>query len=143
MPAEWQGRIMPPLVLACVLSALNGAAALGKALDLPGFVLVLAEYRLVPSALLVPGAILLVLVEASIAIGLLLPPLRRRAALAMAALAAIYGIALTMTLLRGIALMNCGCFGVFLARPLTVFSPLEDLLLVLLALLLARRPRTA
>lgn len=136
---------MPLLVaiLAWVLAALNGAAALGKALDLPGFVLVLAEYRLLPDTLLVPGAILLVLVEAVIAIGLLLPHLRRGAALAAAALAAIYGLALTVTLLRGIALRNCGCFGVFLARPLTVFSPLEDVLLVLLALLVAARVRLA
>ncbi|MGG5891143.1 MauE/DoxX family redox-associated membrane protein [Falsiroseomonas sp. HC035] len=130
-------------ILAWALAALNGAAALGKALDLPGFVLVLAEYRLVPGALLVPGAILLVLAEAAIAMGLLLPRLRREAALAAAALAAIYGLALTVTLLRGIELRNCGCFGVFLARPLTVFSPLEDVLLVLLALLVAARTRPA
>jgi hypothetical protein len=42
---------------------------------------------------------------------------RRRAALAAAALAAFNGAVLVLTLWRGIALENCGCFGVFLARP--------------------------
>jgi hypothetical protein len=49
-----------------------------------------------------------------------------------------YGSALSITLFRGIALENCGCFGVYLARPLTTSSPLEDLVIVALALLLLR-----
>jgi hypothetical protein len=137
MQAEWRGLIVP--ALAWPLAALNGAAALGKALDLPGFVAVLAQYRLVPGVLLAPGAVALILAEAGIAYGLLRPRLRRPAALAAAALAMLYGLALTLTLLRGIALENCGCFGVFLARRLTVFSPLEDVALVALALILAQR----
>lgn len=141
MPAEWRRWVVP--ALAWTLAALNGAAALGKALDVPGFLLVLVEYRLLPGPLLFPGTLALILAEAAIAIGLLLPRARHAAALAAAALAALYGAALTVTLLRGIALQNCGCFGVFLPRPLTLFSPLEDGLLVAMALLLAQRTRPA
>ena len=41
-----------------------------------------------------------------------------------------------VSLYRGLELENCGCFGVFLARPLTWSTPFEDLALVLVSLLL-------
>jgi hypothetical protein len=122
--------------LAAVLAALHLAAALGKVLDLGGFADVLADYRLFPAAALMPLAVAVTLTEALIAAGLLLPRFRHAAALAAGAMALGYGVTLTVTLLRGIELANCGCFGVFLARPLTPLTPLEDLLLLGLALLL-------
>lgn len=125
------------LGLAWLLAAVHAATALGKLLDLPGFAAVLGTYRLLPAAVLLPTAILVVLAELAIAAGLLLARLRVAAALAAGALAALNGLVLTATLLRGIDLPNCGCFGVFLARPLSVVSPLEDLVLLALALLLA------
>jgi hypothetical protein len=139
MPAEARFWITP--AIAWGLSALNAAAALGKLLDLPGFALVLAEYRLFPPPLLTPAAMLAVAAEATVAAGLLLPALRHHAALAAAALAALYAGVLAVTLLRGIPLRNCGCFGVFLARPLTLMTPLEDVAILVLALVLARRTR--
>lgn len=123
--------------LAWLLAAVHAATALGKLLDLPGFAAVLGTYQVLPAALLWPAAILVMLAELAIAAGLLLARLRAMAALAAAGLAALNGLVLTATLLRGIDLPNCGCFGVFLARPLSVVSPLEDLLLLALALLLA------
>lgn len=116
---------------------MHAATALGKLLDLPGFAAVLGTYRLLPSAVLLPAAILVVLAELAIAVGLMLGRRQRVAALAAAGLAALNGLVLTVTLLRGIDLPNCGCFGVFLARPLSVLSPLEDLLLLALALVVA------
>ena len=127
-------------LLAWLLAALHAATGTGKLLDLPGFVAVLGEYRLLPAALLWPAALGVTGLELGIALGLALPRWRRRAALAAAGLAALNGAVLVLTLWRGIALANCGCFGVFLARPLGWTSPLEDLALVLLALLVARRP---
>ena len=51
---------------------------------------------------------------------------------------------LTLELLRGVKLANCGCFGVFLARPLRWTSPLEDLGLVAVTLgVLATLPTEA
>jgi uncharacterized membrane protein YphA (DoxX/SURF4 family) len=124
--------------LAWALALLHAAAALGKVLDLPGFVEVASAYRLLPRTLLWPSAIGVMVAEAAIALGLLLPRWRRASALAAGLMALIYGAALSLTLLRGISLENCGCFGVYLARPLTILSPLEDLVIVALALLLLR-----
>lgn len=126
--------------LAWLLAALHAATGIGKLLDLPGFAAVLGEYRLLPAALLWPAAVGMTALELGIALGLMLRRWRRRAALAAAALAAVNGAVLVLTLWRGLALGNCGCFGVFLARPLRWTSPLEDLALVVLALLVARRP---
>ena len=49
-----------------------------------------------------------------------------------------YAALLSVTLARGLDLKNCGCFGVFLARPLRWFSPLEDLVFAGLSWLLYR-----
>ena len=43
--------------------------------------------------------------------------------------------AAVITLWRGLALANCGCFGVFLARPLTRQTVLEDVVMLGLSLL--------
>lgn len=126
--------------LAWLLAALHAATGIGKLLDLPGFAAVLGEYRLLPAALHWPAAVGMTALELGIALGLMLRRWRRRAALAAAALAAVNGAVLVLTLWRGLVLGNCGCFGVFLARPLRWTSPLEDLALVVLALLVARRP---
>jgi hypothetical protein len=123
--------------LAASLAALHVAAALGKVLDLGGFADVLAEYRLFPAATLMPLAVAVTLAEAAVALGLVLRRIRHLAALASGAMALGYGVTLTVTLLRGIRLENCGCFGVFLARPLTPLTPFEDLLLLGLSLVLA------
>jgi hypothetical protein len=42
----------------------------------------------------------------------------------------LYAIGLIVTLLRGLDLSNCGCYGVFFPQPLRWYSPLEDLVLV-------------
>jgi hypothetical protein len=42
----------------------------------------------------------------------------------------LYAIGLIITLLRGLDLPNCGCYGVFFPQPLRWYSPLEDLVLV-------------
>lgn len=115
------------------------ATGLGKAFDVGGFASVLGEYRLVPRALLLPVAALVVVVELVIAIGLAWPRWRRGAAIAAGVVAVANIIVLTVTLLRGIALSNCGCFGVFLARPLSWATPIEDLVLLALAVFVARR----
>lgn len=125
--------------LAFALAALHLATAGAKLLDLRGFAAVLADYRMAPTALLLPLAVAAVVLEVAIGVGLLLPSRRRLAALAAAAMAGLYAVVLSATLARGIPLSNCGCFGVYLARPLTLFSPLEDVALLLAALLVARR----
>ena len=39
------------------------------------------------------------------------------------------------TLWRGLAISNCGCFGVFLARPLTGWTVVEDLVMLSMSFL--------
>lgn len=120
------------LVLSVLLALAFAATALGKALDIVGFALILHDYRLFPDASLMPLALGVVGLECAIAVGLLRSSTRAMAAGAAMLLAAGNGLVLAVTLWRGIALDNCGCFGVFLARPLMVYSPLEDLLLIFL-----------
>lgn len=125
------------------LAAINLGAGIGKALDLPGFVRVLETYHLFPAWSWWPLAIAAVLGEGLLGVWLLAGWRLEWAAWVCGAVAAGYGIVLTITLLRGIELPNCGCFGVFLARRLTWHSPLEDLVMfgasALLAVLARRR----
>lgn len=124
-----------------LLFAINAAAAIGKLLDMPGFVGVVGTYRLLPDVLLWPAAIVITAGEAAIAAGLALPRYRRPAAYGAAAMAVGYALGLLITLARGIPLENCGCFGVYFPRPLTIWSPLEDVALLALALFVAAKAR--
>lgn len=129
------------LILAWLLALAFAATGLVKALDVVGFALILQDYRLFPDVLLMPLALGVVLTEFAIAIGLLGAATRKVAALAAMAMASVNALVLSVTLLRGVELANCGCFGVFLARPLTPFTPLEDVVLFLLAWLVWREAR--
>lgn len=119
------------------LGGLILATGVGKALDLPGFVGVLQTYRLGldPVALQVIAPSISVI---EIALGAwILGGWRLRSAIWVAiALNAAYFLLLTSALLRGLQLPNCGCFGVYFARPLRWHSPLEDLGLIALSMLL-------
>ncbi len=126
------------LLLQTVLGAVILGSAIGKAFDFPGFVAVLVTYRAFPPFSLWPVAIVVTVFEAVLG-GLLLSGRRiREAALASIALNAGYAIWLTISLARGLDLKNCGCFGIFLARPLTWQSPLEDLVMIALSVVLFR-----
>lgn len=138
-------RALPPppwtVPLAWFLALVFAATGLGKALDVVGFALILQDYRLFPDALLMPLALGIILLEFAIAVGLLQSATRAMATRAAMLLAAGNALALGVTLWRGIALANCGCFGVFWPRPLTILSPLEDVVLILLAWLVWRGAR--
>ena len=127
------------VAVAWLLAAVFLATGLGKALDVVGFALVLHDFRIFPDALLMPVALGVIGLEFAIAIGLTRARQRALAALAAGLLAIINALVLSFTLWRGIPLENCGCFGVFLARPLTLYSPLEDVVLLGLACLVRWR----
>ena len=104
-------------------------SALGKSLDLQGFADVLVTYRLFPDWSLWPLGLGITGIEwgltAWILVGWRLPT----GALLAMMLNSLYAIGLIVTLLRGLDLPNCGCYGVFFPQPLRWYSPLEDLAL--------------
>ncbi len=142
---RWVPLAMPlprwALALAGLLALVFAATGLGKALDVVGFARILGDFDLFPRALLLPLALAVTLLEFAIAAGLLQAPLRATAALAAMMVAAGNAAVLGLTLARGIALENCGCFGVFWARPLTWVSPLEDGVLLVMAWMVWRAAR--
>ena len=134
----WWGQ-----VLRGFFAALMFATAVGKLLDMSGFYDVLRTYQALPDVLIAPSAWAITMLELMLACWLALGRWLKCAALLVVATHVIYLGWITMTWLRGLELDNCGCFGVFLARPLTGQTGSEDaiLLLAALALLWATRRR--
>lgn len=122
-----------------LLLSVFAVTALAKLLDIQGFANVLGGYRLFPPSLLAPIGLALALAELAVAIGLTRRATSRPAALAALVISLGFAVLLMFTLWRGIALANCGCFGVYFARPLQPWTPAEDLVLAGLALLALRR----
>jgi len=106
------------------------ASALGKSLDMLGFVEVLVTYRAFPDWSLWPIALLLAGIEWLLGVWILSGWRLAMGALAALALNAGYAAWMTLSLARGLDLANCGCYGVFYPQPLRWYSPLEDLVLV-------------
>jgi hypothetical protein len=107
------GAIDPALawLLRGGLAALFVAAAVHKLRDPAAFRAVLADYELLPRALVLPAALLLPAVEGGIAIGFFIPLLAPSVALAATGLLALYGTAMAINLARGRRHIDCGCTG--------------------------------
>jgi len=123
------------------LALLLAAAALHKLRDRASFAVVLAEYRVLPGALLHSGVWLVPACEAAIAVALLAPgPLGPAAA---AALLALYGGAISANLARGRRQLDCGCLGPSLRQPISGALVARNALLATgaLACLLPAAPR--
>lgn len=127
--------------LRLVIAAVLLGTAAGKLLDVRGFAAVLDTYRAIPEGALLPLAVLIPLLEVALAAWLLARRRLRSAALASAGMHAAYGTWAGVTLARGISVPNCGCFGVFLTRPLTWGTVLEDGVMVAASLALAALAR--
>jgi hypothetical protein len=106
------------------------ASALGKSLDLPGFMEVLTTYRAFPGWSLRSIALSIASLEWILGIWLLSGWRLRTGARLALVLNATYAGWMTISLLRGLELENCGCYGRFFPQPLRWYSPLEDLVLV-------------
>ena len=123
-----------------LLVLIFAATSVGKLLDIQGFGRVLEGYRIMPAVATVPVGLALALAELAVGLGLAWRGSLRPAALGALLLAISNTLLLTLTLLRGIELANCGCFGVYWPRRLQPWTPLEDLLLAGLALLVLAMP---
>ena len=102
-------------------------SAFAKALDLSGFAEVLRTYRAFPDSTLLPLALTITTLELGLGIWIVWGRQLQRSATAAAIMNVGYAGWMVVTLLRGLHLPNCGCFGVFFARPLTWVTPFEDL----------------
>lgn len=113
-----------------LISGVLLASALGKSLDLSGFVDVVATYRLFPDWSIWPVALGITGIEWGLAVWILVGWQLPTGALMAMMLNGLYAMGLFVTLIRGLDLPNCGCYGVFFPQPLRWYSPIEDLVLV-------------
>ena len=118
---------------------LRGAAH--KFSDFSWFAYAVAEYRILPSALAVPVAGLLLTSEIAVALGLVLSQTRPFAGFGAAVLLGIYGIAIAVNLLRGRDRIDCGCGGT--GNGLSWFQVLRNAALAGFALVAAQSPSAA
>ena len=125
------------------LGAILLATATGKLADLPGFVDVLRTYRAFADAALLPIALGVSAGELALAIWLFSGRRLFAAAITSIVMHAVYSGWSAASVLRGLRLENCGCFGVFLKRPLGWPTVAEDLALVGLSAALAGLSRRA
>ena len=95
-------------LLCAAFALLFGSAALHKLLDRERLAHVVRAYDLVPPAL-ARLSLLVPLLELAIGVGLLLQPMRRRAAVAGALLLLAYAAALAVNVRRGRFDLSCGC----------------------------------
>jgi uncharacterized membrane protein YphA (DoxX/SURF4 family) len=106
----------------------------GKLLDMPGFVAVIEAYRLVSHSLSVVLAYSLPFVELGAGLSLVSGRYLAFGASLAVGLHAVLISAVIVTLERGVRVDNCGCFGVFLARPLGPGTLVEDLVMLVMSL---------
>ena len=118
--------------------ALLLVSGLTKFADLAGFIAVVDTYVVLPAALLAPAATALASTEVGLALWLASGQQLVRASTAVLALHVVYLTWITVAFTRGLNIPNCGCFGVYFPRPLTIARIIEDLVLVVLAIWLLR-----
>jgi len=127
-------------VCALVLAAILATAATHKLRAPRQFTRQLGNYALLPQILLAPFTRLIPLLEASLALTVLLPASRTWAAIATAVLMAGYALAIGINLWRGRHDMECGCSGPNQSQPLRPLLLLRNAGLIALALLAAQTP---
>mgnify|MGYP001571060194 CR=1 FL=1 len=125
----------PKILLVQVPRVLIGllliATGIAKILDIPGFAKVLSHYQIFHGMLVYNlVAYTLPFIEIVIGISLLFAWQTKWGALAAIFLHLAFIVILTITIFRGIHLDNCGCFGVYFARPLSWKTILEDFVML-------------
>lgn len=111
--------------------------ALGKLLDNRGFAEVLVTYQIPASfPLLLSLGLAVSLAELFLALWLFVGKRLRLAAIFAFIMHLFYAAWSALSLLRGLQIPNCGCFGVFLARPLAWSTVTEDLVMTAFCLAL-------
>lgn len=110
--------------------------AIGKLLDIQGFVRVIESYKIFKGWITAPMGLLMSLTELGIAIWLFNGQKVQFAALASIILHVIFIIWLLIAMGRKLKIENCGCFGVFWARPLDWITITEDVFMLTISIVL-------
>ncbi len=122
------------LIARGALALLFVSTAAHKLRDGAAFRTALSGYDLVPAPWLGAAATLLLGAEIGVAAGLWLPASARGAALAGAALLALYAAAITVNLRRGRRDIDCGCAGPARRQPISGALVVRNLVLAAAAL---------
>jgi uncharacterized membrane protein YphA (DoxX/SURF4 family) len=117
--------------------------AVGKLLDVSGFASVIGTYQVFADPVLLPLAVLVPAAELFLGAWLFSGRSPFAAAIAAFAMHVVYAGWAASAVVRGLKLSNCGCFGVFLPRPLGWSTVVEDLAMAALCGTLAALYRPA
>jgi methylamine utilization protein MauE len=134
---------LDPLVIliACgVLIAVFVRAVWHKLSDFDVFKASFADYEILPQSLINPAALILVLAEAAIVMGLVIPLTRPAAAIGAMLLLVTYGGAIAVNLRRGRYMIDCGCGGP--GQGLSWFLVARNAILAVIAAMAAAAPAT-
>ncbi|MGK9233819.1 hypothetical protein KXS07_19955 [Inquilinus limosus] len=122
------------LTSALLLALVFGAAAAAKLGHLETFEGVVQNYQILPHPLIRPFAYALPVVEAALAVAVLVPATRAAAALAALLLLAAFAAAIAVNVRRGRTAIDCGCFSDTLRQPISWWIVLRNLVLMAAAL---------
>ena len=112
------------------LALLFAMAALHKLRDAASFRATLAEYRMVPQALVRATATIVIAVEVVVAVAVLRPGTYAAAGVAAAVLLCVYSVAIATNLARGRRHIDCGCLGPSSGQGLTPWLLIRNAALV-------------
>lgn len=128
------------LTAALALALVFGLGAVGKFSAWAELEGVVANFRVLPRALVPLVTRLLPPVELVLAVGVLVPATRMAAAGGMAVLLAVFAAAIAVNVLRGRTDIDCGCFRSALKQNLSWWLVLRNGLLLVLAAACALSP---
>lgn len=123
-----------PLVVVLSLALLWIVAAVHKLRGFAVFLIILADYRLIPRRAIHACAVAVVAFELGLGFGLLIPAARSLALAGSALLLVTYAGAIALNVVRGRRFIDCGCMGPVGHQPLSGWLVARNLSLALLAL---------
>lgn len=106
------------------------STAIGKLLDIQGFAAAIETYQIFSGWITAPLGLSIALIELALAIWLFSGRNMKLAAVAAIVLHLGFIVWLFIAMGRGLDIPNCGCYGVFWARPLDWITIVEDLVLL-------------
>jgi hypothetical protein len=122
------------LTIAGALAVLFAASTAHKLAALGEWPGVVRNYKVLPHALAVPAAGVLLIAGALTAAALIWPSTRRLGACAAAVQLIVFAAAMAINLRRGRSSIDCGCFGSRLRQGIAAWKVVRNLALALLAL---------